>query len=180
MYSSTKLRGILRPKSARRTLVIGLIYRPRASKQFDIAFWVFWTWPGPVGHSDILIFKPWWLYQHSLWWCKCPATGTPSFIGLAPRHFLLCKSPGAGHTFWCKSPGVPGGMVTGQIDTCIIPDVPKKYQHLINNKTKFFYWIFRISFILNKASPNSDIEIKIVEIHWKLSEIHYFKLNYHV
>ena len=32
---------------------------------------------------------------------------------------MLCKSPGAGHTFWCKSPGVPGGMVIGQIDTCI-------------------------------------------------------------
>ena len=40
-------------------------------------------------------------------------------IGPAPGHLLLCKSPGAGHTFRCKSPGVPGGMVTGQIDTCI-------------------------------------------------------------
>ena len=36
-----------------------------------------------------------------------------------PGHFLLCKRPGAGHTFRCKSPRVPGGMVTGQIDTCI-------------------------------------------------------------
>ena len=45
--------------------------------------------------------------------------GHLKFIGPAPRHFLLCKSPGAGHTFRCKSPGVPGGMVTGQIDTCI-------------------------------------------------------------
>ena len=26
-----------------------------------------------------------------------------------PRHFLLRKSPGAGHNFWCKSPGVSGG-----------------------------------------------------------------------
>ena len=53
-------------------------------------------------------------------WYKCPAPGTSSFIGPAPGHFLLCKSPGAGHTFRCKSPGVPGGgMVTGQIDTCI-------------------------------------------------------------
>ena len=33
---------------------------------------------------------------------------------------MLCKSPGVGHTFWCKSPGVPGGIVTVQIDTCII------------------------------------------------------------
>ena len=50
---------------------------------------------------------------------EMPAPGTSSFIGPAPRHFLLCKSPGAGQTFWCKSPGVPGGMVTSQIDTCI-------------------------------------------------------------
>ena len=40
---SIKLRGILRPKSVRRTLVIGLIYGPRANKQFDIAFRVSWT-----------------------------------------------------------------------------------------------------------------------------------------
>ena len=30
--------GILRLKSVRRTLVIGLIYGPKANKQFDIAF----------------------------------------------------------------------------------------------------------------------------------------------
>ena len=47
-----------------------------------------------------------------------PGPGTSSFIGPTPGHFLLCKSPGAGHTFRCKSRGVPGGMVTGQIDTC--------------------------------------------------------------
>ena len=47
--------------------------------------------------------------------------GHLTFIGPAPGHFLFCKSPGAGHTFRCKSPGVPGGgVVTGQIDTCII------------------------------------------------------------
>ena len=37
-HLSTKLRGILRPKSVRGTFVIGLIYGPRANKQFDIAF----------------------------------------------------------------------------------------------------------------------------------------------
>ena len=30
--------GTLRPKSVMRTLVIGLIYGPRANEQFDIAF----------------------------------------------------------------------------------------------------------------------------------------------
>ena len=38
MHLSVKLRGILRPKSVRRTLVIGLIFGSRAKKQFDIAF----------------------------------------------------------------------------------------------------------------------------------------------
>ena len=46
------------PISVRRTLVIELIYGPRANKQFDIALRVFWTWPGPIGHTDSLIFKP--------------------------------------------------------------------------------------------------------------------------
>ena len=36
-----------------------------------------------------------------------------------PGHFLLRKSPGAGQHFGAKAPGCPGGMVTGQIDTCI-------------------------------------------------------------
>ena len=38
MHLQIKLRGILRPKSVRRTLVIGLIYGLRANKQFDTAF----------------------------------------------------------------------------------------------------------------------------------------------
>ena len=36
--SKKNLGGILRLKSVRRTLAIGLIYRPKANKQFDIAF----------------------------------------------------------------------------------------------------------------------------------------------
>ena len=50
--------GILRPYSKRRTLVIGLIYGQKQKKQFDIAFQVFWSLPGPVQHSDSLTFKP--------------------------------------------------------------------------------------------------------------------------
>ena len=38
MHLSIKPRGILRPKSVRRTLVIELIYGPRVNKQFHIAF----------------------------------------------------------------------------------------------------------------------------------------------
>ena len=52
--SKKNFRGILRAKPGRRTLVIGLIYGPRANKQFDM---VFWSWPGSMGHSDSLIFK---------------------------------------------------------------------------------------------------------------------------
>ena len=50
--------GILRLKPVGRTLVIGLIYGPRANKQSDIPFRVFWTLLGPLRHSDSLIFKP--------------------------------------------------------------------------------------------------------------------------
>ena len=32
------------------------------------------------------------------------------------------------------------------------------------------------NFVLDKAYPNLDFEIKIVEIRWKLSEIYYFEL----
>ena len=38
IHVSIKLKGILRPKSVRRTLVTGQIFGPRANKQFDIAF----------------------------------------------------------------------------------------------------------------------------------------------
>ena len=30
-----------------------------------------------------------------------------------------CKSPRVGAKFWCKSPGVSGGMAMDEIDTCI-------------------------------------------------------------
>ena len=104
-----KHRGILRPKSVRRKLVIGLAYGPRANKQFDIAFWVFWTWPGPIGHSDSLKFLSPDDCVNNLHVDAMPSPMTSSFIGLAPGHFLLCKSPGAGHTFQCKRSRVPGG-----------------------------------------------------------------------
>ena len=37
-FSKRHFGGMLRPKSVRDTLVIGLIYGPRANKKFDIAF----------------------------------------------------------------------------------------------------------------------------------------------
>ena len=38
-----------------------------------------------------------------------------------PWAFSVVQKPWAGHTFQCKSPGVPrGGMVTSQIDICIM------------------------------------------------------------
>ena len=37
-FSKKSFGGILKPKSVRRPLVVGLIYGPRANKQFDIAF----------------------------------------------------------------------------------------------------------------------------------------------
>ena len=37
----------------------------------------------------------------------------------APEQKLGCKSPRVGANFWCKSPGVHGGMIMDEIDTCI-------------------------------------------------------------
>ena len=41
---------------------------------------------------------------------------------------LGCKSPRVGENFWCKSPGVRGGMVMTKIDSCIIfcMEIPEK------------------------------------------------------
>ena len=99
-HLSIKLRGILRPKSVRRTLVMGLIYGPRANKQFDgqalealrqlnfyaqmtvLTIFMLMQMPGP---RDIVIYWP----------------------GL--RAFSVVQKPGAGHTFGAKAPGCPGG-----------------------------------------------------------------------
>ena len=54
----------------------------------------------------------------------------------------------------------------------------KKYQCLISNRTKAFCSIFRISSILDEAYLQLDFEIKIVEIHRMLSEIHYLKVEH--
>ena len=55
---------------------------------------------------------------------------------------------------------------------------PKKYRCLINNRTKVFRRIFWIFSDLDKAYPNLDFEIKMVEIRWKLSEIWYIKIQH--
>ena len=69
-----------------------------------------------------------------------------------PGHFLLCKSPGAGHTFWCKSPGVPGGgMVTGQIDTCISWHIAKPLAQIVN--LSFYVGMFPSKLKVGKVSP---------------------------
>ena len=41
----------------------------------------------------------------------------------------------------------------------------KMYQHSINNRTMGFLFNFQNFFILDKAYPNLDFEINIVEIH---------------
>ena len=43
---------------------------------------------------------------------------TLSFIGSVTGYFTLCRSPGTGHTFWCKAPVCWGGG--GQSDTHMI------------------------------------------------------------
>ena len=43
----------------------------------------------------------------------------------------------------------------------LLPGVPKKYRRLINNRTKVFCLILRISFILDKACLNLNFWIGI-------------------
>ena len=95
---------ILRPKSVRGTLVI------RANKEFDIAFWVFWTFPGSLWDSVRWIFKPRWLLTIFRFESQLMQMPSPKDIVIyrpGPGNFQLCKNPGTGHIFRCKSPGMP-------------------------------------------------------------------------
>ena len=101
-----KLKGILRPKSARRTLATGKIFGPRANKQFDIAFWVFWTWLGAVGHSDSLIFKPRWLCVNTLYVdANARPQGHRHLLARLPGIFCCGKALGLGTHFGAKAGG---------------------------------------------------------------------------
>ena len=104
--SKKNFRGILRPKSVSRTLVIGLIYGPRANKQFDIAFGVIWTLPyALIGNSDSLIFKPKRLltiFMFESWLMQMPGPRDIMIYWPGPLAFSVLQKPGAGHTFWCN------------------------------------------------------------------------------
>ena len=58
-----------------------------------------------------------------------------------------------------------------------VPGVSKNCGRLINNRTKAFYLIFKISIVLNKAYPILGFKIIIVKIQLKLSEIYYFGIE---
>ena len=57
---------------------------------------------------------------------------------------------------------------------------PEKARRLLNNGTKTYCLIYKISFILNKAQPepNLDFGTKINEIQLKTTEIHSFKVEH--
>ena len=55
------------------------------------------------------------------------------------RHPLLARSPLGTH-FGAKAPGCPGGMVTGQIDTCItLTGISYNASRLLNENIKKKY-----------------------------------------
>ena len=101
---------------------------------------------------------------------------------LSLHHFVLFKFAPLSKTYCCEYivitlfvwKYVPLHQFIQIICWLCIPCVPKKYRCLINNGTNVFCSIIRISSILNRAYPDSDIEIRTVEIHWKLNVIHYF------
>ena len=100
------------------------MYGSRANKQFDIAFCVFWTLPGPIGHSDILFLGPdktvltIFMFESQL--IQMP--GPRDIVIYWPGHWafpVVQKPRGWAHMSVEKLQGARGGMVTGQIDTCI-------------------------------------------------------------
>ena len=110
---------MLRPKSAKRTWVIELIYGSRADKQFDKVFWVFSTLLGPIGHSESLIFNCDCVNNFHVWKpvdANARPQGHRHLFVRPPGIFCCAKAPGRGAHFGAKA---PGGMVTGQSDTCI-------------------------------------------------------------
>ena len=105
--------GILRPKYVRRTLVIGLIYGPRANTQFDIAFWVFWILPGPLRHSDSLILSPDDCDNNLHVWKLVDVNARPQghrhLLARPSGIFCCAKALGLGTHFGAKALGCPGG-----------------------------------------------------------------------
>ena len=59
----------------------------------------------------------------------------------AHRHFVLCKTPGAWHTFWSKTPG-GGGMITSQCFTHIIDGRYKNFLLFQVREYCILYFIF--------------------------------------
>ena len=49
--------------------------------------------------------------------------GRHPLLARPPGIFCCAKAPGLGTHFGAKAPRCPGGMVTGQIDTCITQNV---------------------------------------------------------
>ena len=112
----------------RRTLVIGPVYRPRANKQFDIAFCVFWTLPGPLRHSYSLILSPDGCVKNFMFESLLMRMPGPRDIVIYMTYpagiFYCAKDLGLGTHFNAKAPGCPGGW---QIDTCINPQMVKPF-----------------------------------------------------
>ena len=52
--------------------------------------------------------------------------GHRHLLARPPGIFCCAKALGLGTHFGAKAPGCPGGMVTGQIDTCINHDMSQQ------------------------------------------------------
>ena len=124
-FSKKNFGGILRPKSVRRPLVIGLIYGSRANKKFDTAFWVFWTMSGPLRHSDSLFLSRDDCVNNFHVWKPVDAKRGPQDIVIyrnSPRAFSVVQKPWGWTHFSVQKPrgaSGGGGLVSVQSDTCI-------------------------------------------------------------
>ena len=87
---------------------------------------------------------------------QMPAT-RELFLQIPPRAKLGCKSPRMGANFWCKSPGMRGGMVVDEIDTCITQSKSDKEGHCFNYVLENGY----LSRVLNAIITDKIFMIKI-------------------
>ena len=96
-----------------RPVVVGPINRPTAHEQFDMVYRVLWTFPGPLQHSNSLIFKAevivLTIFVSESFDAKARPRGHCHLKARPPGMFCCAKALGLGTHFGAKAPGYPGG-----------------------------------------------------------------------
>ena len=97
--------------------------------------------------------------------------GHRHLLARPPGIFCCAKALGLGTTFRCKSPGVPGGMVTGQIDTCIRPFSTYNYKSYIFHTCSEFW---RARRKINMERKRGTWKLHRLLFSWLLDQVRTF------